>query len=276
MVDCTVHLFSLKPELSGDKVVSQLKTSTNQKVIITGVPHGWVHKPHKQDVDRLLGHHWHLFVLTSASWEPLQLDPGIEAHFSINVTVPEQQWKQLAPTHPASPAPYAPQLPREWIEQPTGDWIIPKQHVSGQTESNPAAGVLKLDPPMADFLSTALPAKVKQGPVSLFNLFQYRDGQSSIHDQYMEDFKGSFGDSAGACVKFMGGVGSGLDEMKESEKQHETGKWQEANLTHYDSIYHYAYMLSTDMYQELNKDKVRGLEDTCILLVSEVEMLRDE
>jgi hypothetical protein len=30
-------------------------------------------------------------------------------------------------------------------------------------------------------------------------------------------------------------------------------------------------MLSTDTYQELNKDKVRGLEDTCILLVSEDE-----
>lgn len=30
-------------------------------------------------------------------------------------------------------------------------------------------------------------------------------------------------------------------------------------------------MLSTDVCQRLNKDKVRGLEDMCILLVSEVE-----
>lgn len=275
MVDCTVHLFSLKPELPRDKVVSRLKTSTNRKVILTGVPHGWVHKPHKQDDDRLLGHQWHLFVLTSASSEPLKLDPGIEAHISINVNVPEPQWKQLAPTHPAIPSPAAPQLPSEWVEQTTGDWVVPEQHVGRQTESRPAAGVLKLDTPMADFLSTALPPKVRQGPVSLFNLFKYRDGDSSVHDQYMEDFKSSFGDSAGACVKFMGGVGPGLDEMRENERQHETRKWQEANLTHYDSIYHYAYMLSTDVYQELNKDKVRGLEDTCILLVSEVEMLCD-
>lgn len=47
--------------------------------------------------------------------------------------------------------------------------------------------------------------------------------------------------------------------------------WQEANVTQYESIYHYAQMLSTNSYQKLNKDKVRGLEDTCILLVSEVE-----
>lgn len=40
----------------------------------------------------------------------------------------------------------------------------------------------------------------------------------------------------------------------------------------YDSIWHYAYMLSTVVYQELNVQKVEGLVDTCILCVSEVEL----
>jgi hypothetical protein len=275
MVDCTVHLVSLKSGLSPAKVVSQLKAAGNEKVIITGIPHGWVHKPRKHDIDQLLGHQWHLFVLTSGSQKPAQLGPGIEAHLTFEVAVPEEQWNQLVQPTPAKPSNAVPKLPTEWNDKPTGNLKIPNQRISGQTESNPAAGVLKLNTPMADLLSTALPQEVNQQPVSLLNLFKYRDRDSSIHDQYMEDFKSSFGDSAGASVKFMGSVGCGSRDVGGSRKQNESGVWQEANLTHYDSIYHYAYMLSTDTYQGLNKDKVRGLEDTCILLVSEAEMLLD-
>jgi hypothetical protein len=272
MVDCTVHLFSLKPDTSPAKVVSQLKAAGNQKVIIAGIPHGWVHKPRKHDIDQLLGHQWHLFVLTSTSQKPAQLGPGVETHIALQVAVPEEHWNQLLQPTSTKPSSTTPKLPTEWNDKPTGNLKIPSQRVTDQTESNPAAGVLKLDPPMADFLSTALPQEVNQQPVSLFNLFKYRDGDSAVHDQYMEDFKSSFGDSAGASVKFMGRVGSGLGDVGGRRKQDESGVWQEANLTHYDSIYHYAYMLSTDVYQELNKEKVRGLEDTCILLVSEMEM----
>jgi hypothetical protein len=270
MVDCLVHLFSLKPGFTTNRAVSQVKAAGNQKVIITGIPHGWVHKPRKHDIDQLLGHQWHLFTLTSTSQKPAQLDTGVEAQAMFKVAVPEEQWNQLVQS--AKPSGATPKLPTEWNDKPTGNLTIPSQRVTDQTESNPAAGVLKLDTPMADFLSTALPQEVNQQPVSLFNLFKYRDGDSSIHDQYMEDFKSSFGDSAGASVIFMGTVGSGLNDVEGSRDHDESDTWQEANLTHYDSIYHYAYMLSTDTYQRLNKDKVRGLEDTCILLVSEVEM----
>lgn len=135
---------------------------------------------------------------------------------------------------------------------------------------------------MANSLSTALPEQVRQKPVSLLNLFAYRNNDSAIHEQYMQDFKRSFGDSAGAHVKFMGPVGqvstagTGDSLGPQSHGDGGSGGWQEANLTHYDSIVHYAYMLSTDVYQRLNKDKVRGLEDTCILLVSEVELSLNE
>jgi len=278
-VDCTIQLISLKPDTAIDEVLFQLRTNTNQRILITGRTHGWVHKPHKLDVDELLAHEWHLFVLTAASSEPLQLNAAVEAHFEINVAIPEVQWKQLVDPDSKQPR-STPQLPSEWIEQSTGDLHVPKQHVSSQTTASPAAGTLKLDASMAKFLSTSLPENVRQKPVSLFNLFKYRDGDSAVHEQYMQDFKNSFGDSAGAYVKFMGPVGPliSLDAAGEIQAQQQVGddgSWQEANLTHYDSTFHYAYMLSTDVYQELNKDKVRGLEDTCILLVSEVEMLRE-
>ncbi|TKA65320.1 hypothetical protein B0A55_11501 [Friedmanniomyces simplex] len=120
-------------------------------------------------------------------------------------------------------------------------------------------GELRLDRSMADFLTSALPPAVANSPVSLFNLFKYpADTGSTVHDAYMEGFKSSFGNTAGASVRFMGPVGS--------------SSWDDANLVQYDNIWHYAYMLSTDVYAGLNKQKVEGLEDTCILCVSEIEL----
>ena len=274
MSDCTIHLLSLKPSIAPDEVVSKLRANANQKILITGIPHGWVHKPHKLSIKELLCREWHLFVLTTASSEPLQSDPGVEAHVKINVTISEEQWNQLV--NPISKGPHdIPQLPPEWTVQSTRDLQIPKQHIAAETIPNPPPGTLKLDLRMANFLSTALPKQVRQKPVNLFNLFAYRDNDSAVHEQYMRDFKRSFGDSAGAYVKFMGPVGPLVDGFVDSQVQRHGGNgvegWQEANLTHYDSIFHYAYMLSADVYQGLNKDKVRGLEDTCILLVSEVD-----
>ena len=277
MAGCTIHLVSLKPGITPDKVVSNLRANANQKILIAGLPYGWVHTPHKLSTNELLSHEWHLFVLTTSSSEFLQPAPGVEAHVKINVTIPEEQWNQLV--DPTSKTPQdIPQLPSEWVEQSTRGLHIPKKHITAQTTPNSPPGTLKLDPPMAHFLSTALPEPVRQQPVSLFNLFAYRNNDSALHKQYMRDFKRSFGDSAGAHVKFMGPVGPlSIDGVSNRQEQQQHGidgggGWQEANLTHYDSIFHYAYMLSTDVYQDLNKDKVRGLEDTCILLVSEAKI----
>lgn len=281
MADCTILLLSLTPGIAPDRVVSQLRANESQKILITGVPHGWVHKPHRLNVNELLSHEWHLFILTTSSSESLQLGSGVEAHVKINITIPKEQWNNLVkPT--SNPPNNIPQLPPEWISQSTKDLNIPKQHIAPQTTPNPPPGTLKLDPSMANFLSTALPEPVQQNPVSLFNLFKYANNDSAIHEQYMRDFKSSFGDSAGACVKFMGLGGALVDGTSESQDQQYSLRrdddgdgWQEANLTHYDSVFHYAYMLSTDVYQGLNKVKVRGLDDTCILLVSEVELLNE-
>lgn len=280
MVGCTIHLLSLTPGISLDQVVSRLRANTNSRVLITGIPHGWVHKPHKLNVNELLSHEWHFFVLTTAPSKPLQLDSGIEAYIKINVAIPEEQWNQIL-NSTSKKSHNVPQLPPEWLEQSTRDLQIPKKHITSQTTPNPPPGTLILDTFMAQFLSTALPQPVRQKPVSLFNLFRYRNNDSAIHELYMQDFKRSFGNSVGAYVKFMGPVGplvtDGTGESQEPQQQGGASDgWQEANLTHYDSIFHYAYMLSTDVYQGLNKDKVRGLEDTCILLVSEVEMLHED
>jgi hypothetical protein len=311
--DCTVHLFSLKPGLypGAGEVIAQVANQDKVEILLSGIPHGWIHKPHHQDVDRLLSHDWHLFLLTETETEsseaaaaaftpswPLPAD-AVTAHITARIAIPCDQYDRLeadvarerardlrrnsdsdsddASSELRSSSSH--QLPSEWAEPGTPLRRIPENCIDrsnpscqATTERPAPPGTLRLDPATAHFLSTALPdGPTQQGPVSLFNLFKYRNGDPAVHDKYMGDFKREFGDGAGgARVKFMGPLESHSEE-KEEEGVGSLDGWQEANLTQYESIYHYAYMLSTDAYQRLNKHKVRGLEDTCILLVSEGE-----
>lgn len=293
--DCIVHLFSLKSGVhpGAGEVIAQVAKEDKVKILLSGIPHGWIHKPHHQDADRLLHHDWHLFLLTKTkagaaaytpSW-PLPAD-AVTAHITATIAIPYDQYDKLkadvarertrdlrrdSDSDASSEMRSSPQLPPGWVERGTPLRRIPDKYIdkSSQTTESPAPpGTLRLDPSMAHFLSTALPGTEASGPVSLFNLFKYRNRDPSIHDKYMGDFKWAFGESARARVKFMGPVRTQFREKEETSSSDETG-WQEANVTHYDSVYHYAHMLSTETYQKLNKNKVRGLEDTCILLVSE-------
>jgi len=115
MANCTIHLLSLNPSMTPDTVVSKLKANANQNILIVGIPHGCVHKPHKLNIKELLSHEWHLFVLTAASSAPLQLNPEVEAHVKINVTIPKEQWNQLVNTSSKAPQDI-PHQPSEWTE----------------------------------------------------------------------------------------------------------------------------------------------------------------
>ena len=95
------------------------------------------------------------------------------------------------------------------------------------------------------------------------------DGDPSIHQHYMQGFKDKFGPTAGATMRYMGPLRSEI--VTYGPDKHDMG-WQDANLVQYDSLWRYAYIVSTDVYQELNQEKMAGLENTCMLLISEVEV----
>jgi hypothetical protein len=118
---------------------------------------------------------------------------------------------------------------------------------------------------MASFLSTAVPPSIRDTPFCGFNLLKYRDGNSSVHDNYMVGFKENFGPRSGGTVRYMGAVEKYEIGGGEGEE-----RWDDSALVQYESVWHFAYMLSTDLYRGLNEEKVRGMEDTGILLVSEV------
>ncbi|CAD0095928.1 unnamed protein product [Aureobasidium vineae] len=256
-----IHLITLQ---KGSTAQDVLRTITDG-LIIKGKPHGWVHQPHSLDRHRLLAHAWHLFFVTKESKLQNGALEHVRAHITIPFSLPKDQFEQLQSTSTSRPraSDKTPPLPQEWQG---GD--IPKSAITSAREGSLRPGELHLDPLMTEFLFNALPVELSNEPVSLFNLFKYK-GSSAVHDDYMEDFKKGFGSSAGATVRFMAPVsGPSTSDGDDHPKQ----SWDDANFVQYDTIWHYAYMLSTDLYAPMNKKKVSGLDDTCILCVSEVEL----
>lgn len=275
--ECVIHLLSLKVGVTSEDFLRDLANNSpgDEPPILKGRAHGWVHQPHNLDQEQLIAHEWHLFLLTHNGRLYDAAKDLLEAHFSVQVSIPRAQFDRLLAEIDTAPRPIpdTPTLPGEWVHAAG----IPKSTISGPRASETLkAGELKLDNEMADFLTHALPTSVANAPVSLMNLFKYPSGDGSTHDAYMEGFKTKFGPAAGASVKFMGPVigASKFESRNSSDTKNERQRWDDANLVQYDSIWHYAYMLSTDVYAQLNKQKIEGLEDTCILCVSEIELVK--
>ncbi|KAK4500362.1 hypothetical protein PRZ48_008551 [Zasmidium cellare] len=286
-VKCTIHLLSLKKgaDLDLPKIISTIQTNDLPGFLIRGIPYGWVHKPHTLDRDPLLTEDWNFFFLTKSPelYHGGYVAQFIERHVSVTVDIPKTQADALEEKAKRNGVyglsqddmpkanPKTPALPVEWGDpsSPERKHKIPKEKIVDSKSTSLRPGELYLDDKMAQFLSTAEPDTIRGKPICFFNLFKYANGDRSVHDSYMNGFKEKFGPDAGAEVKFMGPVQDRLG-VNGSHGDHGQQTWDDANLVQYDSIWHYAYMLSTDVYQELNQEKMRGLEDTCILLISEV------
>lgn len=256
-----IHLVSLKQ----GKTTQDVMRSIIETPMIRGKPHGWIHQPHSLNRDQFLQYDWNLFLVTREPKLPNAALEHIEFYLRIPFFIPKGQFEQLQSTLTCQPkaSDKTPPLPQEW--QGGG---IPASAITTAKNGPLGCGELRLDPSMADFLSNALPSELANKPISLFNLFKYK-GSSAVHDDYMEDFKKGFGNSAGATVRFMGPVDGALIFSDGNRAEH---CWDDVNLVQYDTIWHYAYMLSTDLYAPMNKKKVSGLDDTCILCVSEIEL----
>lgn len=275
-VECSIHLLCLQQDVSKADLLRHLNdpSAGRPSYLIKATAHGWVHRPHlSPHKELLLAHRWNFFLLTKSASLPGTVGEIVSAHVSIQVSIPREQYDQLESQVNTIPKPnlQTPPLPKEWPEKGG----IPTLAISKPTNEPLKVGELNLDPSMTEFLSNSLPNDVRNAPVGLFNLFMYPDGDSSVHEHYMEGFRRDFGDAAGVAMKFMGPVRPDIiydsSSAAKSEEKSRTG-WQDANLVQYDTIWHYAYMLSTTTYAELNKEKISGLRDTCILLTSEMEL----
>lgn len=286
MSSCTVHLLSLKKSAGPDlpNIVSFFQCNDLPGFLIRGIPYGWVHEPHSLDKEVLLSEDWDLFFLTKSSTLFLggYVSQFVVKHVSIAAQIPQEQADALEKRSQRGGTngfededmpkanPRTPALPASWQDTTSLDvkHKIPETTIERRKSGSLRPGELCLDKTMASHLSTAQPEVIREEPVCFFNLFKYANNDQSVHDSYMNGFKEKFGPDAGAEVKFMGPVREAL----RVDGRHGEGdiKWDDTNLVQYDSVWHYAHMLQTDIYQSLNQEKMRGLEDTCIFLVSEV------
>lgn len=95
----------------------------------------------------------------------------------------------------------------------------------------------------------------------MLNLLSFKPGKKDEYLKYGASFASDVGRKRGGEAKLVGNI---LGEGKE-------GGWDEMALAHYPSAKHFADLLASEDYQEVNgRWRVGSLRDTCILFCSEV------
>jgi hypothetical protein len=130
--------------------------------------------------------------------------------------------------------------------------------------ANSAQG-LELSPELMSWIqnfSTSSDVEGK-GAVSMLNLLSFKPGMKDSYLEYGKAFAETIGSKRGGNAKIVGSVVD-VDGSKESG-------WDEIALAHYPSILHFADMLASEDYQEVNhKFRLPALRDTFILCTSEI------
>jgi len=105
-----------------------------------------------------------------------------------------------------------------------------------------------------------------RGAVSMLNLLAFKPGLRDEYLKYGKAFGETIGARRGGNAKLVGNV------ISDSDKSSTQG-WDEIAVAHYPSIMHFADMLASEDYQEVNhRNRIPSLEDTCILCTSELAL----
>ena len=111
----------------------------------------------------------------------------------------------------------------------------------------------------------------------MLNLLSFKPGMKGEYLKYGAEFARSVGSKRGGVAKIVGSVIHGDGKGGEEEGggfggNGEGGEgWDEVALAHYPSIWHFADMLASEDYQDVNRrHRVGSLRDTFILCTSEL------
>ena len=250
MPACVLHLISLS--IPRQHFLSALYSSSLKPLIIAKVIR-WVIRPEKLSVNPLLHptSPYDLFIVTEGAAQlPDKLKSMTKAYWSINAGVPSRlvndfHSKNKRILHP--PAGSVPPL--------TGALEKPRMAKSSQG--------LELTGDLRDWIASFSQAE-GNGAVSMLNLLAFNPGMKDEYLKYGKAFGESIGAKRGGNAKIVGNV---------IEKEQ---GWDEIAVAHYPSIMHFADMLASEDYQEVNhRHRIRSLRDTCILCTSELAVEGD-
>lgn len=252
-----LHLLHLSPSLPLPTAINLLAATSPPPLTISRVIR-WIIVPKITDTS-LLATPWDLLYITLSPTLPEQLLPHLLTHYTVQAGIPSRLTTNFH-AHNASllhpPANTVPPL--------TGSLSAPRLGATSQT--------LELSGPLLSWVDAAKTHRpVGTSAVSMLNFLAFNAGKDH-HDAYKRygaAFASSIGKRRGGEAKLVGNIvhrsGSG-DDAEEDGKG-----WDEFALAHYPSIEHFADMIGSKDYQEINlKERVGSLRDTCILCTSEI------
>ena len=257
---CTLHLLSLAPSTDIPRFLDAVHTSGLKPLTIARVVR-WIILPSHTSTDALLAQniHWDVLLsLPSASGLPSSLQPHIAHQWSVQAGVPSRLLSDFESKNQRLLHPQKGDVPAL-----TGS--LERARVASSAQS------LELNPALRQWIDEFGAAEGK-GAVSMLNLLAFKPGKKDEYLKYGKEFARVVGSKRGGLAKIVGTVVPAANGDGESVGSGGAG-WDEVALAHYPSITHFADMLASDDYQEVNhKYRVGSLRDTFILCTTEIGM----
>lgn len=253
---CTLYLLSLHPT-TPHPLQSFLLTlqSTNLTPLVISRVIRWVILPTKLSTDTLLAQniHWDLLlILPSTEALPRSLTQHVKHQWTVTAGVPSKLLQDFAGKNKRLLHPDPESVPR---------LTVPK----GEEKVAESAQGLELSTELRSWIQqfSSNGGSEGRGAVSMLNLLSFKPDMKSSYLKYGEAFARSIGSKRGGNAKIVGTVVDVEGDQKSG--------WDEVALAHYPSIQHFADMLGSQDYQEVNHEhRIPALRDTFILCTSEI------
>lgn len=262
---CTIHLLSLHATTPNPLLtfLSTLQSTTLQTLVISKVIR-WIILPTTLSTDALLAQniHWDLLLILPSTSDllPPNLQKLVKHQWTVTAGIPSRLIQDFRAKNRKILHPDPSEVPKL-----SGALDDPKIAQSAQG--------LELSPELQEWIKrfSVNGGKEGQGAVSMLNLLSFKDGMKEEYLKYGKAFAESIGVKRGGNAKIVGTVVDVNGTKKTADAQEGEGLWDEIALAHYPSILHFADMLGSADYQEVNKrHRVPSLRDTLILCTSEV------
>ncbi|OTB06848.1 hypothetical protein M426DRAFT_318556 [Hypoxylon sp. CI-4A] len=249
MVLCNLHIVSLKDGISLGSFLGKLRRNGIEPVVQARVVR-WMILPTETSIGHLVGRNirWDvLLILKENDPIPQEAEHDIQAVWTASCGVSSKALSGYATVN------------RDLLKPPPGSVKPPEKHA---LEPSTTSQNLEMSPELSEWIA-ALPAELREHPVSMLNLLSFHPGKKDEYKKYGTAFSTKEGVIHGARVKVVGKV---------TESQAGTDGWEEIAFVHYPSVEHFAALAASKEYQEVNhKYRLGALKDTFILCVMEVD-----
>ncbi|CZS96883.1 uncharacterized protein RAG0_06046 [Rhynchosporium agropyri] len=267
---CTIHLLSLSVPLS---TFLQTLSSTSLKPLTISRVIRWIILPSHLSTIPLLAQniHWEILLILPSLSSPLpsSLQHEVTHHWSLEAGIPSRLLENYASKNARLLHPE-----KGDVKPLKGALDSLKERRKKEGQMPKSSQDLELSPELLSWIEnfTSSGTREAEGAVSMLNLLAFEPGRKAEYLKYGAAFAASAGSSRGGNAKIVGSVIKSDTGGNQDEGEDVKGEgWDEIALAHYPSLWHFADMLASEEYQDVNKRyRVGSLRDTCILCTSEV------